>query len=806
MGFVIPHQIQARLIFQSNFNVNDWDKKWSQESSKLYNDWLTQLQHLQDVSVRRCIAPDRDSIIQNIQLHVFCDASSFAYACVGYIRVLYADGHVEVTFDMAKARIAPRNRPTVPRMELLAAVLGSEMTRLIVPTLQPSQVYLHTDSTNVLDWLKNEKRDMQIFVGNRIEKIRQLTEDYTWCHVPSEMNPADHASRGKMLKELLDSNWFDGPAYLKHPEDTWPKIPHQDRKVMDPDVLKEYKKDAKIRQEYEAMMKTNSSDFNQDNINFVNDVKKPKHRKLCNPQEEDAAHGIRDSDVIKWTNHSNLFRLTKAVARILRMRAKWLKKVRNPARVTRQQAKNSREKLEDIPILTAEELNFATKTLLKLAQAQCYQECIQRLQTKGELPEGDPLRKLRPLIDEDGLLRVGARLRAAEHLHVDVRAPIMIHYKHPMAILLIKDTHERVLHHCSGELQTMSELLKTYMIPRVRRLIRNVLGKCYFCRKHKHLPVKQEEAPMPLFRVPDPNEPRLRAFQNTAVDLAGPFTVKQLRKSLKIWIVVFVCATFKCVHLEEVRTASADSFLMAFTRFVTRCGLPHHIISDHGTNLTRTADDLRKAYQALNNDKIKAKYPQITWRFSPPGGPWHNSLAERTVQSVKRALNKLVEPGELDSEQFTTALTMAEGVLNSRPISFVSNDASDPIALSPNNFLPDALLRDLGPYAQGVLDLQQRFKQVDQALDRFWCRYIDELTPRMHQYNSLLKGSPNLEEGDVVAMLDKGTRGHWPLGLITKTFPNPKDGKVRQVQVYTNDQFLVRPVQRLMLLVKNIKQ
>ena len=95
---------------------------------------------------------------------------------------------------MAKARIAPRKRPTIPRMELLAAVLGAELSRKIVPVLQPFKVFLWTDSTNVLDWLDNESRDMQIFVGNRVEKIKTLTKDYTWHHVSSEENPADQKS------------------------------------------------------------------------------------------------------------------------------------------------------------------------------------------------------------------------------------------------------------------------------------------------------------------------------------------------------------------------------------------------------------------------------------------------------------------------------------------------------------------------------------------------------------------------------------------------------------------------------------
>ena len=65
-----------------------------------------------------------------------------------------------------------------------------------------------------------------MFVANRIQRIKQSTNPRQWNHVSSEDNPADHASRGLMAKELIASSWFTGPKFI------WQnKIQSRDAKV-----------------------------------------------------------------------------------------------------------------------------------------------------------------------------------------------------------------------------------------------------------------------------------------------------------------------------------------------------------------------------------------------------------------------------------------------------------------------------------------------------------------------------------------------------------------------------------------------
>ena len=86
-------------------------------------------------------------------------------------------------------------------------------------------------------------------------------------------------------------------------------------------------------------------------------------------------------------------------------------------------------------------------------------------------------------------------------------------------------------------------------------------------------------------------------------------------------------------------------------------------------------------------------------------------------------------------------------------------------------------------------------------LDHYWRRFCDELIPTMHRFHHFQNGTHMLNVGDVVALLEKNKRGVWPLGKITKTFPNKNDGQVRTVELLCNGKIFKRSTRSLMLLL-----
>lgn len=80
-----------------------------------------------------------------------------------------------------------------------------------------------TDSTSVLKYIRNEDKRFHTFVANRISVIRRTTNISQWRYVHTTQNPADKASSGVKVDDLLTNRtWIEGPEFLLNPEEQWP--------------------------------------------------------------------------------------------------------------------------------------------------------------------------------------------------------------------------------------------------------------------------------------------------------------------------------------------------------------------------------------------------------------------------------------------------------------------------------------------------------------------------------------------------------------------------------------------------------
>ena len=134
---------------------------------------------------------DAFGTVKNLQLHVFCDASTTIYAAVVYMRQKTSEGTTNVDILTAKTRVAPIACTCVPRMELCAALLGSKLVeatlaaisdqRFIIPT-----VFVWNDSQVIIAWLKEFPRKWKTLVANRIAKIEETLPAERWKFVPTK--------------------------------------------------------------------------------------------------------------------------------------------------------------------------------------------------------------------------------------------------------------------------------------------------------------------------------------------------------------------------------------------------------------------------------------------------------------------------------------------------------------------------------------------------------------------------------------------------------------------------------------------
>ena len=158
------------------------------------------------------------------ELEAFGDASSSAYAAVVYL-VIKSRTSTQVRLIASKTRAAPLKKQTIPRLELLAALILARLTARVKTALEQclniSRVRCWKDSKNVLYWIQGKNKEWKQFVNHRVAEIRQLLPTDVWAHVPGVENPAYLASRGvNPLSLASNSLWWNEPTWLSSEEET----------------------------------------------------------------------------------------------------------------------------------------------------------------------------------------------------------------------------------------------------------------------------------------------------------------------------------------------------------------------------------------------------------------------------------------------------------------------------------------------------------------------------------------------------------------------------------------------------------
>ena len=205
-----------------------WDEELSGDERRKYEVFMAELAKLQNVSIPRCYFL-KGKKVKNVQIHGFSDASESAYAGVVYLRTEYETGEVQVRFVTSKAKVSPIKKQTIPRLELMGAVVLSNLVDTVKNTLQEElgqgsiETHFLVDSVATLCWVKNNK-PLKQFVRHRVQKILELSSREEWHFCPGSLNPADLPSRGIYGKNIgANKVWWEGPRFLVLPLSEGPK-------------------------------------------------------------------------------------------------------------------------------------------------------------------------------------------------------------------------------------------------------------------------------------------------------------------------------------------------------------------------------------------------------------------------------------------------------------------------------------------------------------------------------------------------------------------------------------------------------
>ncbi|XP_058816934.1 uncharacterized protein LOC131680233 [Topomyia yanbarensis] len=215
LGLIGPVIVLAKTFMQELWKLDiDWDEPLPEKLNHRWRMYLRFLKEVWRIKVpRRCIGIDKPV---RIYLHGYCDASEMAYGAVLYLRAIDAEDNVSSRLLCSKTKVAPINRPTIPRLELCAAMLLSQLIKTVKGTLRVSihGTVAWSDSTTALAWIAGDPTRWKTFVSNRVAEINNVIPSVNWRHIPGERNPADLLSRGTAPSVLATSQlWWHGPSW-----------------------------------------------------------------------------------------------------------------------------------------------------------------------------------------------------------------------------------------------------------------------------------------------------------------------------------------------------------------------------------------------------------------------------------------------------------------------------------------------------------------------------------------------------------------------------------------------------------------
>lgn len=769
LGLVGPAIIQAKIIMQRLWSLQlDWDETVPQE---LHHAWTTTYEQLNDINK---IIVDRHVTIKNckeIEFHGFCDASEVAYGACIYVCSTNEAGKRTSHLLCAKSRVAPLKATSIPRLELLGAVLLAQLAHKVslAWNLQRKQWFFWSDSMVALAWIKSPSNKWKPFVANRVAEIQDLTSK-NWNHVESAMNPADLISRGVNAQELSESSlWWHGPSWLIREHTHWPT-----NQRVSLESLPEQKNIAKTFLTQLNAEKTDTS----------------KSSRLPSP-----------NIIINFERFSSFTKLTRTVACVMRyinnikMKVA-LKKASLSSKIDNNQKPNS-------IAFSGQELQHATYMIIKWAQSESFVTEIADLQKNKALTKNSKLLQLTPFLDKDGLLRVGGRLKNT-NLPFDNKHPMILSPSHRISHLLIKYEHLRLLH--AGCQAVLASLRTNYWILNGKNAVKKVLHECITCYRAKPIGQTCLMGDMPALRLMP-----TRPFLNCGVDYAGPFLIKEKTRSkisIKAYICIFVCFVTKAVHIELATDLSTDAFLNCLKRFVSRRGLCQNIYSDNGTNFIGAKNALNELGKLIADKNFRdriinfASMEKITWHFIPPRAPHFGGLWESAVKSAKYHLKRVIGETRLTFEELYTVLAQVEACMNSRPLSPLSNDPNDLTPLTPAHFLIGDTLKAL-PQAN-VSEIKDnrlnRYEHLQKILQHFWNRWQKEYLPQLQTRQKWTSSPPAIEKDTMVIIKEDNLPPlHWPLGRVILTHPG-KDGHVRVVSIKTAKGVIKRPISKICVL------
>ncbi|XP_055046840.2 uncharacterized protein [Misgurnus anguillicaudatus] len=602
LGFVAPVLLNGKRILQEVCKRGTgWDDSLSTELQLQWEQWKQNLSELQEINIPRTYAPTNFGKIVMAELHHFSDASTQGYGQCSYLRLRNENGNIHCALVMAKSRISPLKVVTIPRLELTAAVTSVEVSNVLKGEL---------DYAGLEESFWTDSKVVMGYIRNEARRFHTFV-----------------ANRVQRIQ-------------LRTTPQQWRYVPSKENPADHA-----------------------SRGLNVQDLQLSNWFSGPKflwERDLPRPTETTSTLSLDDPEVkaatvlktegadkVSWIDRLSKF-------------SSWSQAIRAVARLMRRISKDRSNHLS-----TVVERQKAELHIIKCLQGCVYRDELKRLKKSLSVLSHSELYPLDSFIDENGVLKVGGRLRHSDYPD-SLKHPAIIPRNHFVTKMIIAHCHEKVKHQGKGF--TVNEIRSHgYWIPGIGRTVASYIRRCVACRKFRRPTEIQKMADLPSERV-NPSPP----FTYTGLDCFGPFLVKRGRSECKRYGLLLTCLCSRAVHIEMLTDMTTDSFINALRCFIAIRGTVQQIRSDQGTNFVGAKNEFKKALEEVDTERVTAflSEKQCDFVMNAPHASHAGGVWERQIRTVRSVLNSILSthPVKLDDASLRTFLYEAMAIVNSRPL------------------------------------------------------------------------------------------------------------------------------------------
>ena len=731
-GLVTPYVLIPKLILQTCWKLKlPWDEPLPSELNERFEEFMTELPKLASISIKRCLLPTPKSKL--VGICAFGDASAEAYGAAVYAIAKDDIFGLRSNLIFSKSRVRPLGKRlqsleeelSICRLELLGALIACKAAHFCkeaFKNVDDIQLKFFSDSQVTLWRLQNPYNNYKVFVANRLKTIQQLSKPSDWFYVSTAENPADLASRGEKLEELMSSSlWLNGPEFLVNPETNY-----ENMKINSIQMTREanrlLKEETKCSTPY-----FNHQVFSAQTTLMSNqlDLIDPVDTKLMNEDFEmfylrsDLKEPHKNGLLQKFQSWNKLLRVVARVQLFIKSCQKgWAVKVmKKPSKsdligMKIQEIEKNREVLND-HLLSSEQLCEAMKFLFRLSQYLSFKSEIVAVKAGEHSEEKEQplsrksnLYRLRPFYDkEDCLIRMHSRVPASNLIILPRNSRISELFVY----------HQHVLNNHVGVNGLRARIEKIAYLVGGRCEYKRILKGCV-CRPPKRL--YQEMSDLPIERIPL----TLHSHEYLALDYLGPwyFYKNPKAKGRKCYGLIITCLVTRHVHVELVKSCSTDAFLLGLRAYVALYGTFQKCFSDNATYFKQANKEIKKLLKKVDFGLIKRRINQEFeaefWTFNCPESPWKLAVIESCVKLVKVAMDKALQftyrtsktPCFFDFDNLRIVSLELANLINDRPLTVITENDSG--VATEVHVSPNYLCR--GRNSHGILPIQAQFQEL----------------------------------------------------------------------------------------------